>query len=200
MMQPFAMEHDWYLERYLKTKEAKIIGKGRELIGLKKDKTMFPFFLTISEALHHGEHIFTGIIHDLTEIRLRNGELKKAKESYQDLFNLAPGPIIIHHQGDIELVNNAISKLYGYKNPEDMLKLNTMKITHPDDRAILKTMQKEVKEKGKLINKNAIRHQRKDGSYIYVSGVATIIMFNGRDCHYVNIIHCDKNGIVINNG
>jgi signal transduction histidine kinase len=56
-----------YLARYLKTREARIIGIGRELVGRRKDGSTFPIDLAVSE-LHDGPlQSFTGIIRDVSE-------------------------------------------------------------------------------------------------------------------------------------
>ncbi|MCB0688458.1 MAG: PAS domain-containing sensor histidine kinase [Saprospiraceae bacterium] len=76
MPEPHRSSHDQYLRNYLKTKKAKIIGIGREVEGRRKDGTMFPIRLAVSELrLDNDEIIFTGIIHDLTEIKRAEKEL-----------------------------------------------------------------------------------------------------------------------------
>ena len=62
---PHKARHDGYLSRYKKTKEAKIIGIGREVEAVKKDGTIFPIRLAVSEFLKDGKSFYTGIIHDL---------------------------------------------------------------------------------------------------------------------------------------
>ncbi len=74
MPQPYKKEHDGYLQRYLKTKQARIIGIGREVTGKKKNGALFPFRLAVSEVILNDRIIFTGIIHDLTEVK--NAEQK----------------------------------------------------------------------------------------------------------------------------
>lgn len=64
MPSPYRDEHDGYLERYLKTKEKRIIGIRRELEARRKDGSVFPIELAVSEINHF--KLFTGIIHDLT--------------------------------------------------------------------------------------------------------------------------------------
>jgi two-component system sensor kinase FixL len=60
-------EHDGYLKDYLATSTPKIIGKGREVTGHRRDGTTFPMHLSVGQMLIDGEHKFTGIIHDLSE-------------------------------------------------------------------------------------------------------------------------------------
>lgn len=69
MPEPYRGEHDDYLQSYLQSGERKIIGIGREVTGLRKDETIFPMELSVSEFLVGSERHFTGIIKDLTERR-----------------------------------------------------------------------------------------------------------------------------------
>ena len=66
MPEPWASEHDDYIQRYLQTGKKRIIGIGREVEGLRKDRTVFPMHLSVGEYEVKGETFYTGIIHDLT--------------------------------------------------------------------------------------------------------------------------------------
>ena len=59
-----AHRHDGYLERYLRTGEARIIGVGREVEGKRRDGSKFPFRLSVGELRLPDETLFTGIVHD----------------------------------------------------------------------------------------------------------------------------------------
>jgi PAS domain S-box-containing protein len=67
MPAPDRERHDGYLARYLRTGEARIIGVGREVTGLRKDGSKVPLFLSIGEFTLGGERLFTGILRDITE-------------------------------------------------------------------------------------------------------------------------------------
>ena len=69
MPPPWREEHDRYIERYLHTGEARIIGIGREIEAQRKDGSVFPVDLAVSEVRLPGRRLFTGIIRDLTERR-----------------------------------------------------------------------------------------------------------------------------------
>ena len=64
---PHREKHDGYIENYKKTREAKIIGIGREVEAVRKDGSVFPMRLAVSEFSAEGKTYFTGIIHDLSE-------------------------------------------------------------------------------------------------------------------------------------
>ncbi|PJJ83583.1 PAS domain-containing sensor histidine kinase [Mucilaginibacter auburnensis] len=68
--------HDEYIERYQRTGKAHIIGIGREVKGLKKDGSVFPFRLGVSEVQYSGRKIYTGFIHDLTREKEAEEKLK----------------------------------------------------------------------------------------------------------------------------
>ncbi|MEQ9407405.1 MAG: PAS domain S-box protein [Fuerstiella sp.] len=65
----YGREHDQYLANYLHTGERKIIGIGREVEGRRKDGSQFPLYLAVSEVSFGARHVFTGFVHDLTDLR-----------------------------------------------------------------------------------------------------------------------------------
>ncbi|HZV67854.1 MAG TPA: ATP-binding protein, partial [Telluria sp.] len=67
MPSPHRESHDGYLAHYLQTGERKIIGKGREVEGLRKDGTVFPMDLTVAEMRLGKRRMFTGMVRDITE-------------------------------------------------------------------------------------------------------------------------------------
>ena len=67
MPEPYRAAHDDYLRNYLSTGDRKIIGIGREVVGLRKDGTEFPMDLAVSETVLGERRIFTGIVRDMSE-------------------------------------------------------------------------------------------------------------------------------------
>ncbi len=67
MPEPYHGKHDGYLGAYLETGDAKVIGIGREVTGKRKDGSVFPMDLAISEMSFGGRRMFTGIVRDITE-------------------------------------------------------------------------------------------------------------------------------------
>jgi two-component system CheB/CheR fusion protein len=67
MPSPYGEEHDDYLARYLRTGEKHVIGTHREAEARRKDGSVFPVELAVSEIEHL--QLFTGIIRDLTQRR-----------------------------------------------------------------------------------------------------------------------------------
>ncbi len=69
MPSPYTDEHDIYLENYMKTGKAKIIGMVREVEGLRKNGTVFPMELSVSEMRLEGDLSFTGVVRNITETK-----------------------------------------------------------------------------------------------------------------------------------
>jgi signal transduction histidine kinase len=67
MPSPYREAHDGYLQAYHTTGKRKIIGIGREVVGQRKDGTVFPIDLAVSEVQLRDRRIFSSIIRDLSE-------------------------------------------------------------------------------------------------------------------------------------
>jgi two-component system sensor kinase FixL len=77
MPPPDRDQHDEYLNRYQRTGEPHIIGIGREVTGLRKDGTTFPFRLAVSEVQYSGRKIYNGFIHDISREKEAETRLKE---------------------------------------------------------------------------------------------------------------------------
>ena len=67
MPEPHRSKHAGYIERYLETGRARIIGIGREAQGRRADGTIFPIGLSVGEARSENGRRFVGIIRDLSQ-------------------------------------------------------------------------------------------------------------------------------------
>lgn len=67
MPSPYREMHDGYLARYLETGEKRIIGSGREVVGLRKNGTVFPMDLAVAEMRFADRRMFTGMVRDISE-------------------------------------------------------------------------------------------------------------------------------------
>lgn len=84
MPEPYASHHDGYLERYLETNEARIVGVGfgRDVEGLKKNKNTFPLHLMVAELPNHinGKRRFIGSCIDLTTLREQEEHIRRTQK------------------------------------------------------------------------------------------------------------------------
>jgi PAS domain S-box-containing protein len=93
MPSPHREKHDGYLAHYLQTGEKKIIGKGREVEGLRKDGTVFPMDLAVAEMHIGNRRMFTGVVRDISERKhaeeQRRALLEEISSANEELTNFA---------------------------------------------------------------------------------------------------------------
>jgi len=80
MPEPYRSQHDGYLGRYRETGKTSVIGKGREVSGLRKDGSTFPMFLSVGEIRTEGASRFVSIIKDLSEVRHTQEKVRQLEE------------------------------------------------------------------------------------------------------------------------
>jgi len=80
MPNPYAAEHDGYLDNYLRTGEKRIIGYGRLVKAVTKDGVVFPIELSVGEARSKHRRMFTGFVRDLTSRQKMEEELRQSQK------------------------------------------------------------------------------------------------------------------------
>lgn len=86
MPSPYREEHDGYLARFLRTGERRIIGIGREVLGQRKDGTIFPHELTVGEVKAGGRRLFAGFLKDVSA---RQQSEQRLQELQAELVHVA---------------------------------------------------------------------------------------------------------------
>lgn len=121
MPEPYRSNHDDYMMNYMRTGVARIIGIGREVRGMKKDGSVFPIRLSISEVNLRDRRIFTGIVHDLTEQKQAENALRHEKEKAQMYFDIASTiNVVLDREGKIQKINKKGCEIIG-KSEEELL-------------------------------------------------------------------------------
>ena len=81
MPSPYREEHDSYMANYQRTGRAKIIGIGREVVGRRKDGSLFPMDLAVSEVRLAQRRLFTGFVRDITDRKKAEVRLEELARS-----------------------------------------------------------------------------------------------------------------------
>jgi two-component system sensor kinase FixL len=110
MSTPHREQHDGYLKNYQRTGHAKIIGVGRETFARKKDGTLFPMDLSVSEVKLSDRRIFTGFIRDITERKRLEKEILEISEREQRRIGQDLHDGLCQHLAGIEMLSQVLAQ------------------------------------------------------------------------------------------
>jgi PAS domain S-box-containing protein len=132
MPPPDRERHDSYLQHYLGGGAARVIGIGRLVTGRRKDGSLVPLDLGVSEMPVHGERFFCGVLRDVTE-RLASEEAVRASErklrSY--IEQSLEGMMVVDAQGNYLEANPAAADMLGYTEHE-LLQMSIAQLLAPE--------------------------------------------------------------------
>ena len=168
MPQPYRDEHDDYLKRYADTRERRIIGIGREVVGRRKDGTTFPMYLSVGEAMVQGRRRFVGILHDLSELKSEAAIHEKTLRELAAIVESSEDAILSKTlDGIVTSWNAAAERMFGY-SAQEMIGSSIERI-FPDDRVAEEDLMLEQVRSGHSVQHYATVRKRKDGSFIDIS-------------------------------
>jgi PAS domain S-box-containing protein len=110
MPSPHREQHDSYLGNYLHTGHAKIIGIGREIVARRKNGTVFPMDLSVSEVRLADRRLFTGFIRDITERKRLEKEILDISEREQRRIGQDLHDGLCQHLAGIELMSQVLEQ------------------------------------------------------------------------------------------
>jgi PAS domain S-box-containing protein len=156
-----AQEHDGYLERYLRTGEARIIGIGRNVDARRKDGSTFPAHLSVGESRLGESVFFTGILRDLTDTRQREAEATRLGRIFEDSLN----EIFVFDEETLrfKLVNRGARENLGYSGAE-LQTLTPVDIKPDFDEEQFRRLIQPLREGRQEQLTFETVHRRKDGS------------------------------------
>ncbi|MFY7863592.1 bifunctional diguanylate cyclase/phosphodiesterase [Roseateles sp.] len=77
MPEPHRSHPDQYLSQYAQSGEVRMVGRQRELEGLRKDGRLFPMLLSVSELLNEGASTYVGLVRDVSFQRQLTEEMHR---------------------------------------------------------------------------------------------------------------------------
>ena len=121
MPRPYSEQHDRYLQSYRETGLAKVIGIGREVVGLRKDGTTFAIDLAVGEVHGARRRMFTGIVRDITARKAAQtaledtlGDLRRSRDDLLETLNqLRIGTLMIDGEDRITFMSETCGCLEG---------------------------------------------------------------------------------------
>ncbi len=183
MSEPYHSSHNAYLERYIRTKEKRIIGVGRDVEALRKDGTVYPIRLAVSETFIGDCRSFTAILHDLTEQKKAEEDLRKLSRAVEQ----SPVTVMITDlNGDLTYVNPKFCEVSGYE-AEEVIGENPrfLKSGHTSDEEY-KTLWKTISSGNEW--RGELHTRKKNGELFWESAsISPIKSADGAITHYVAI-------------
>ncbi len=116
MPAPFADEHGEYIRHYQETGVAKAIGRVREAVARRKDGTLFPVELSVSEAKWGTTSIYLAILRDVTERHATEEALRRERDLAERLVETAPAIVLVlDPDGRIARFNSYMEQVSGHR-------------------------------------------------------------------------------------
>ncbi|MDP1985378.1 MAG: PAS domain S-box protein [Sulfuritalea sp.] len=122
------------LEYYSPSDEARASGLGREVVGRRKNGSVFPLEIAVSEMWLGGQRYFTGILRDITARKQAEEALQKAGALQSAIFNSANfSSIATDAKGVIQIFNVGAERMLGYAAADVMNKITPADISDPQE-------------------------------------------------------------------
>lgn len=151
--------------------------KDTELTLRKKDGSNI-IVLENSHAVYDklGKLLFyEGTLTDITRLKQTDQALHESEHRYRTLIEtLQDGLSLFDLSGKLIYFNSMKKKMLGYENDEELMKINTFEMIHPDDQSKAQKLFSDLMKKG-TIPHSEVKVLRKDGSWFWADFSASVL-------------------------
>lgn len=180
-----ARHHHHYLQNFLETGIKKIMGTSRELAAKHRDGSLIPVELAVSEIKLEDEHLFLGLLADISARKAYEEQLKLLASVFQ---NTIEGIFITDRNGTIERVNPGFTRITGYSAEEAVGQNPRLLKSDRHDRAFYRHMWESIVQTGTW--QGEIWNRKKNGEvFPEWQSVTSILDDNLEVTHYVAVFH-----------
>lgn len=175
MPEPDRSRHTGYISRYLTTGEARIIGIGRQVEGMRKDGSRFPMELSVGEVAQGVRARFVGIIRDLTQQKAVEEETRQLQNRlahvarFSTMGEMAAG---LAHE-----INQPLSAITTYSEAGKRL-MDKVEDPSPELIELCEKIAKQARRAGQVIENlgNFIRKQEVHKDHLDLNAVVADIV------------------------
>jgi len=121
MPSPYCERHGEHLAQYVKAESTGFFSFAREVTGQRRDGSVFPLELAVSDVVIGSRRIFTVILRDITQRRKEEEELKRLHLQTEMILNSAGEGIVgLDENGNVTFVNPAGARTLG-REPDELV-------------------------------------------------------------------------------
>lgn len=112
----FRENHSNLVDEYGRSQDgsSRMMGERAEIVGLKKDRTEFPAEASISTLQTTNGTVFTVILRDITERKIKEATRNESRDKFQNLIKGFQFGFIVHKNGELVYINEAAAGMHGY--------------------------------------------------------------------------------------
>lgn len=143
MPEPERSHHDEYIQRYIARREARIIGRVREVQARRRDGSLFAAELAVGCIRNIEPPRFIAFVRDISERRLKDEALRRSEAALhtaQELANI--GNYAIYYDGtSLDYASPQLQRMFGWdvaaglQSLIDHLSVRIISVVHPADRS-----------------------------------------------------------------
>ncbi len=100
--------HDKYMKNYTSTGTTTVMGKGRELLGKRKDGSLFPIEVALTEFRLDDKQMFIGTVRDITRQKKHEADLRAAQEELEQRVE--------QRTAELQAANEKLERLANFDN------------------------------------------------------------------------------------
>ncbi|MCH8888409.1 MAG: PAS domain S-box protein, partial [SAR324 cluster bacterium] len=117
---------------------------------------------------------------DITERKLAEKALSASETQFQELVEGSIQGILIHRDGKALFANRACADIFGYENPEAILRLDEIfDLVHPEDRQRVVSIYEARKEGKEVPSHYDFKGIKKDGAQLWIDHIARFVSWKG---------------------
>ena len=175
----FHSYHDKGFKRYLDTGQSRMLGRTVELTARRKDGTIFPFELSVSEIEHGGDYRFVGILRDVSDRKRVEEALRESEEKFRSLIEQAAEMFfVIDRNGRFTDVNRQTCRNLGFSRDE-LIKLSVPDVVPKVDLKQHQKLWDDLRSGGQ--STLCTRYRRQDGTVFPVELRVGLIQSGGKE-------------------